>query len=245
MRGWISIRRHITWRRVIDTSDRMLRQITIGQGPEEKGVTRVTGFDISVASEIMAILALTTSLADMRERLGRDGDRHEPGRASAITADDLGVGGALTVLMKDAIMPNLMQTLEGTPAFVHAGPFANIAHGNSSIVADQVALKLVGPDGYVLTEVRIRRRHGDGEILQHQVPLQRAGAELRGDGRDDPRAEDARRRPESRGRAAASARLHRRKSGAARKGLLESGEDDPERAKVRNSGGGGGEPLPA
>jgi formyltetrahydrofolate synthetase len=141
----------ITWRRVTDTNDRMLRQITIGQGPEEKGMTRVTGYDISVASEIMAILALTTSLADMRERLGamvigtsRAGE--------AITADDLGVGGALTVLMKDAIYPNLMQTLEGTPAFVHAGPFANIAHGNSSIVADQIALKLVGPDGYVLTE---------------------------------------------------------------------------------------------
>jgi formyltetrahydrofolate synthetase len=99
----------------------------------------------------MAILALTTSLADMRERLGRmvigTSRAGEP-----ITADDLGLGGALTVLMKDAIMPNLMQTLEGTPAFVHAGPFANIAHGNSSIIADQLALKLVGPDGYVLTE---------------------------------------------------------------------------------------------
>jgi formyltetrahydrofolate synthetase len=141
----------ITWRRVTDTNDRMLRQITIGQGPEEKGMTRVTGYDIAVASEIMAILALTTSLADMRERLGamvigtsRAG--------SAVTADDIGAGGALTVLMKDAIFPNLMQTLEGTPAFVHAGPFANIAHGNSSIVADQLALKLVGPDGYVITE---------------------------------------------------------------------------------------------
>jgi len=141
----------ITWRRVIDTSDRMLRQITIGQGAEEKGKTRVTGFDIAVASEIMAILALTTSLGDMRERLGR----MVVGASRAgvpVTADDLGVGGALAVLMKDAIMPNLMQTLEGTPAFVHAGPFANIAHGNSSIVADQIALKLVGPDGYVLTE---------------------------------------------------------------------------------------------
>src|SRR5579862_1749365 len=129
----------------------MLRQITIGQGPEEKGMTRVTGFDIAVASEIMAILALATDLKDMRERLGRMviGSNRA---GEALTADDLGTGGALTVLMKDAIMPNLMQTLEGTPAFVHAGPFANIAHGNSSIVADQLALKLVGPDGYVLTE---------------------------------------------------------------------------------------------
>ena len=141
----------ITWRRVIDTNDRMLRQITIGQGTEEKGITRTTGFDITVASEVMAILALTTGLNDMRERLGRMmvaiSRVGEP-----VTADDVGVGGALTVLMKDAIMPNLMQTLEETPAFVHAGPFANIAHGNSSIVADQIALKLVGPDGYVLTE---------------------------------------------------------------------------------------------
>jgi len=141
----------ITWRRVTDTNDRMLRQITIGQGPEEKGMTRVTGYDISVASEIMAILALTTSLADMRERLGAmvigTSKAGEP-----ITADDIGAGGALTVLMKDAIQPNLMQTIEGTPAFVHAGPFANIAHGNSSIVADQIALKLVGKDGFVLTE---------------------------------------------------------------------------------------------
>jgi formyltetrahydrofolate synthetase len=140
----------ITWRRVVDTNDRFLRGITIGRGPAEK-FERETGYDITVASEIMAILALTTDLADMRERLGsmvigqsKAGD--------AITADDLGAGGALTVLMKDAIMPNLMQTLEGTPALVHAGPFANIAHGNSSIVADQIALKLVGPDGYVLTE---------------------------------------------------------------------------------------------
>ena len=141
----------ITWRRVIDVSDRMLRQMTVGQGPEEKGSTRVTGFDITAASEIMAILALTTGLADMRDRLGRiviGASR----AGDAISADDLGVGGALTVLMKDTIMPNLLQTLEGTPAFVHAGPFGNIAHGNSSIIADQIALKLVGPDGYVLTE---------------------------------------------------------------------------------------------
>jgi formyltetrahydrofolate synthetase len=141
----------ITWRRVVDTNDRMLRGITIGQGPEEKGFTRSTGFDIAVGSEIMAILALATDLGDMRERLGRmvigSNKAGEP-----ITADDIGVTGALTVLMKDTIMPNLMQTIEGTPAFVHAGPFANIAHGNSSIVADQIALKLVGPDGYVLTE---------------------------------------------------------------------------------------------
>jgi methylenetetrahydrofolate dehydrogenase (NADP+)/methenyltetrahydrofolate cyclohydrolase/formyltetrahydrofolate synthetase len=140
----------ITWRRVIDTNDRFLREIEIGLGPEEQ-MPRRTGFDITVASEVMAILALTTSLQDMRERMGRivigTNRQGEP-----ITAEDLGVAGAMTVLMKDAIKPTLMQTLEGTPVFVHAGPFANIAHGNSSILADMIALKLVGPDGFVVTE---------------------------------------------------------------------------------------------
>lgn len=138
----------ITWKRVIDINDRLLRGITVGKGPEETGHERETGFDITVASEIMAILALTTSLRDMRERFGkmviglsRSGE--------AITAEDIGIAGALTVLMRDAIKPNLMQTLEGTPVFVHAGPFANIAHGNSSILADQIALKLAD---YVVTE---------------------------------------------------------------------------------------------
>jgi formyltetrahydrofolate synthetase len=129
----------------------MLRDITIGEGPDEKGRTRKTGFDMAVASEIMAVLALATSLGDMKDRFGRmvigSSRAGEP-----VTCDDIGVTGAITVLMKDAIMPNLMQTIEGTPAFVHAGPFANIAHGNSSIVADQIALKLAGADGYVLTE---------------------------------------------------------------------------------------------
>jgi len=138
----------ITWQRVVDTNDRFLRRITIGLGPEEKGMTRETGFDITVASEIMAILALTSDLADLRDRLGRIviGTNR---RGEAITADDLGVSGALTVLMKEAIKPTLMQSLEGTPVFVHAGPFANIAHGNSSIVADKIALKLAD---YVVTE---------------------------------------------------------------------------------------------
>ena len=141
----------ITWRRVIDINDRFLREIMVGLGKDEQGFEHRSGYDITVASEIMAILALTTGLADMRERLGamvigtnRQGE--------AVTAEDLGAAGALTVLMKDAIKPNLMQTLEGTPALVHAGPFANIAHGNSSIIADRIALKLVGPDGYVVTE---------------------------------------------------------------------------------------------
>jgi formyltetrahydrofolate synthetase len=138
----------ITWRRVVDTNDRFLRGITIGQGPEEKGHTRETGYDITVASELMAILALTNDLADMRQRIGKIvigvSKAGEP-----ITAEDLGVAGALTVLMKDTVKPNLMQTLEGTPVFVHAGPFANIAHGNSSVIADRIALKLAD---YVVTE---------------------------------------------------------------------------------------------
>jgi methylenetetrahydrofolate dehydrogenase (NADP+)/methenyltetrahydrofolate cyclohydrolase/formyltetrahydrofolate synthetase len=138
----------ITWRRVVDTNDRFLRDITIGQGPEEKGMTRRTGFDITVASEIMAILALTTDLADMRERMGRIViGTNKAGEA--VTAEDLGAAGAMTVLMADAIKPTLMQSLEGTPVFVHAGPFANIAHGNSSIIADRIALKLAD---YVVTE---------------------------------------------------------------------------------------------
>lgn len=138
----------ITWNRVIDTSDRMLRGITIGEGPKEKGKTRETSFDITVASEIMAILALTTSVADMRERFGRIviGLNRS---GEAVTADDLGVAGAVTVLMLDAIKPTLMQTLEGTPVFVHAGPFANIAHGNSSVLADMIGLKLAD---FVVTE---------------------------------------------------------------------------------------------
>lgn len=146
----------ITWYRVVDVNDRFLRTITIGQGAAEKGMVRTTGFDIAVASECMAILALATSPADMRARLGAMVVANSRGGVP-ITADDLGVGGALAVLMKDAIKPNLMQTLEGTPVFVHAGPFANIAHGNSSVLADRIALKLAGGEdgvepGYVITE---------------------------------------------------------------------------------------------
>ncbi|PSN58248.1 C-1-tetrahydrofolate synthase [Blattella germanica] len=126
----------ITWQRVVDTNDRFLRKITVGQSPTEKGHTRETGFVMSVASEIMAILALSKNLEDMKERLSKI----------------VGATGAMTILLKDAIQPTLMQSLEGTPVLVHAGPFANIAHGCSSIVADDIALKLVGPDGYVVTE---------------------------------------------------------------------------------------------
>jgi len=138
----------VMWRRVVDVSDRFLRNIVVGLGGKNDGFPRETGFDITVASEVMAILALTTSLKDLRERLGKivvattyDG---EP-----VTAEDLKVAGAMAVLLKDAIKPTLMQTLENTPCFVHAGPFANIAHGNSSIIADKIALKL---GDYIVTE---------------------------------------------------------------------------------------------
>ncbi|KAJ8009578.1 hypothetical protein DPEC_G00090330 [Dallia pectoralis] len=141
----------VTWQRVVDTNDRFLRKITVGQANTEKGHTRETQFDIAVASEIMAILALTDGLGDMKTRLGRMvvGSSRS---GQPVTAEDLGVSGALAVLMKDAIKPTLMQTLEGTPVFVHAGPFANIAHGNSSVLADKLALKLVGEEGFVVTE---------------------------------------------------------------------------------------------
>ena len=138
----------ITWKRVLDISDRALRQIVVGLGGKTGGLARETGFEIAVASELMAILALAEDLQDLRARIGRivlgltrDG--------RAVTAEDLKAAGAMTVLMKDTVMPNLVQNLEGGPVFVHAGPFANIAHGNSSIIADRIALKLAD---YVVTE---------------------------------------------------------------------------------------------
>jgi methylenetetrahydrofolate dehydrogenase (NADP+)/methenyltetrahydrofolate cyclohydrolase/formyltetrahydrofolate synthetase len=144
----------IMWNRVVDVSDRAIRNIVLGLGTEDDGRPRQSGYDITVASEVMAIIALVDvyrGLVGLRERCGRiiwGTDK----RGNPLTAEDLHVAGAMAVLLKDAIMPNLMQTLEHTPAFVHAGPFANIAHGNSSIVADQIGLKLVGADGYLVTE---------------------------------------------------------------------------------------------
>jgi len=139
----------ITWKRVVDTNDRALRKIIIGLGGRmEGGIPRETGFDITVASEVMAILALTTSLQDMRKRFGRIvvGLTHEK---KPVTAEEIGAAGAMTVLMRDAIRPTIMQTLENTPALVHAGPFANVAHGNSSILADMIGIKTAD---YLMTE---------------------------------------------------------------------------------------------
>jgi formate--tetrahydrofolate ligase len=130
----------ITWPRVVDVSDRALRRIVIGLGGRENGYVRESGFDIAVASEVMAILALTTSLRDLRQRLGRIViGLSQAGRA--VTAEQLGTAGAMAALLRDAIKPTLLQTTENTPVFVHAGPFANIAHGNSSIIADLIGLK--------------------------------------------------------------------------------------------------------
>jgi len=138
----------ILWNRVVDVEDAALREIVIGLGGERNGIPREAGFDITVASEVMAILALATDLQDMRRRLGRIVVATDMS-GNPITTEDLGVAGAMAVLLKDALMPNLLQTLEHTPAFVHAGPFANIAHGNSSCIADLIATKLAD---YVVTE---------------------------------------------------------------------------------------------
>lgn len=138
----------ITWRRVLDVNDRALRDIVIGLGARQDGVPRQTGFDITAASEVMAILALSTSLGDMRARLGRivvaytrDGQ--------PVTAERLGVAGAMAVILRDALKPNLLQTLENTPVIVHTGPFGNIAHGNSSVLADLIGIRT---GDFLLTE---------------------------------------------------------------------------------------------
>jgi formate--tetrahydrofolate ligase len=146
---FFNVDRHsVTWRRVLDVNDRALRNVITGMGVREDGVIRQSGFDITAASEVMAIIALATSLRDMRERLGRivigstTDDR-------PITAEDLETAGAMAVILKDAIKPNLMQTVENTPALVHAGPFGNIAHGNSSVVADLIGIRAAD---YLVTE---------------------------------------------------------------------------------------------
>src|SRR5881398_1386535 len=138
----------VSWRRCMDINDRALRDIVVGLGGKANGYTRQTGFDITAASEVMAIVAVASDLFDLRQRLGaitvaqnRDG---EP-----VTAEQIGAAGSMAVLLKETIKPNLVQTLEGQPAFVHCGPFANIAHGNNSLVADRIGLKL---GDFVVTE---------------------------------------------------------------------------------------------
>jgi formate--tetrahydrofolate ligase len=138
----------VNWKRVVDVNDRALRAITVGQGGPKNGIPRETGFDITSASEVMAVLGLSSDLADMRARLGRIiiGDNLA---GKPVTADDLECAGAMAAILRDAIDPTILQTTEGTLAFVHTGPFANIAHGNSSIIADRVAARFAD---YVVTE---------------------------------------------------------------------------------------------
>ena len=139
---------NITWRRVLDVNDRALRNIVIGLGAKEDGLVRQTGFDITAASEVMAIMALATSLEDLRARLGRIVVGYTP-TGDPVTAEQLDAAGSMAVIMREAIKPNLLQTLENTPVIVHAGPFGNIAHGNSSILADLIGIR--GGD-YLITE---------------------------------------------------------------------------------------------
>jgi formate--tetrahydrofolate ligase len=129
----------ITWRRVLDVNDRALRNVIVGLGSKMDGIPRQTGFDITAASEVMAIFALSRSLQEMRERFARIVVGYTKDR-KPVTAEDIGGAGAMTVIMRDALKPNLMQTLENTPVLVHAGPFGNIAHGNSSVVADLIGI---------------------------------------------------------------------------------------------------------
>lgn len=139
---------NITWRRVLDVNDRSLRNIIVGLGGKMDGITRQTGFDITAASEVMAIFALSTSLEDMRARMGRIVVGYTPA-GEPVTAEQLKAAGSMAVIMKEALKPNLLQTLEHTPVIVHAGPFGNIAHGNSSIVGDLIGIR--GGD-YLITE---------------------------------------------------------------------------------------------
>ncbi|MBS3784331.1 MAG: formate--tetrahydrofolate ligase [Anaerolineae bacterium] len=197
----------ITWNRVVDICDRSLREISVGLNDAERSeyFPRKTGVDISVASELMAILALATSLKDLRERVGKVVVALDK-KGEPVNLEDLGVAGAVTILLRDALMPNLMQTLEGQPAFCHAGPFANIAHGNSSIIADQIAVKLADyvvtesgfgadigmekffdikcrysgliPDAVVLVAtVRALKMHGGGPTVKPGAPLDKAYTE--------------------------------------------------------------------
>jgi formyltetrahydrofolate synthetase len=139
----------VTWRRAVDVNDRALRTVTLGLGGRANGYPRETGFDITAASEVMAILAVARDLQDLRRRLGAITVAYSYDGAKPVTADDLGAAGAMTVLLKDALMPNLIQTLEGQPCLMHTGPFANIAHGNSSLISDLIGLKL---GDYFVTE---------------------------------------------------------------------------------------------
>ncbi len=199
--------RRITWKRVMDMNDRALREINVALGGPANGYPRQDGFDIVVASEVMAIFCLASSLADLKERLGKIVVGYTRDQRPVL-ARELDAHGAMTVLLKDALKPNLVQTLENNPAFIHGGPFANIAHGCNSVIATQVraeARRLRGHRG------RIRRGPRRREVHRHQVPQVGPAAQPRRAGRDDPGAQVPRRRRREGAHARESARTGERR----------------------------------
>ena len=236
-----STRPAITWRRALDVNDRALRNIVVGLGTGEDGVPRQTGFDITAASEVMAILALSTSLQDMRHRLGRIVVGFTTERPP-VTAEQLRAAGAMAVIMRDAIKPNLLQTLENTPVLVHAGPFGNIAHGNSSVIAD-----LHRHPHRRLPDHRsgLRGRHGSRAVLQHQVPGVGPGARRRGDRHHGPGPQGPLGRAPDRGRKAPCRPTlldGTSRGGAGRRS--QPAQADRERAPPRRDPGRGHQRLP-
>ena len=223
--------RRVSWRRVLDMNDRALRSIVNSLGGVANGFPREDGFDITVASEVMAIFCLARNLDDLKKRLGnivvaytRDG--------KPVRARDLKAHGAMTVLLKDALAPNLVQTMEGTPAFIHGGPFANIAHGCNSVMATTTALKLAD---YVVTEAGFGADLGAEKFMDIKCRKAGMAPDLRRAGGDDPRAEDAWRRQEGRpqGRKPESPRGRHEQSAASHR----------EHAEVRHPAGGVDQPL--
>lgn len=180
--------KEILWRRVLDVNDRSLRSIVVGLGPKSNGITQESGFDITPASEIMAILCLSKDVEDLRRRIENIllGFTYDD---QPFTVKDLGVAGAITVLLKDAIHPNLVQTTEGTAAFVHGGPFANIAHGCNSILATKLAMSF---GDYVITEAGFGADLGAEKFYNIKCRQKRTPAQTDCDCRYGARTEDAR-----------------------------------------------------
>ena len=223
--------RRIAWRRVLDMNDRALREVVVGLGGPSNGFTREDGFDITVASEVMAAFCLASDIDDLEGRLGRMVVGYTYGKAP-VTAAELKAEGAMSALLKEAIKPNLVQTLEGSPALVHGGPFANIAHGCNSVVATKAraqARRLCRDRG------RVRRRSRRGEILRHQVPQGRAQTRRRSGRGDGARAQDARRRREGRAR--------RRESRRAQIRPRQPRPAHRQRPQVRRAGRGRDQPV--
>ena len=223
--------RRVAWRRVMDMNDRALREIVCSLGGVANGYPREAGFDITVASEVMAIFCLARNIDDLKERLGKIIVGYTRDR-KPVLAKDLKAHGAMTALLKEAIAPNLVQTLEGTPAFIHGGPFANIAHGCNSVLGDHHCAQACRLRRH---RSRLRRRSRRREIHRHQMPQGRSYAGLRGAGRHHPRAQDAWRRQEGRpqeGRPQGARSRHGQSAAPCR-----------EREEIRAAGGGLDQPL--